>query len=101
MSKALEFLKEHESATPSRFMEEAQWRRENQGWLKWSRNVSLRLIDYMQSNNLTRAGLAVKLGVTPQYVSKILSGKVNFSFKSLYEIETKLGISCVSVSMAD
>lgn len=101
MSKALEFLKEHESATPSRFVEEAQWRRENQGWLKWSRNVALSLIDYMQSNNMTRAGLANKLGVTPQYVSKLLSGKVNFSFKSIYEIEEKLGISCVSVSLAD
>lgn len=55
----------------------------------------------MQSNNLTRAGLAEKLGVTPQYVSKILSFKVNFSFKSIYEIEERLGISCVSVSIAD
>ena len=46
----------------------------------------------MQQNHLTRANIAEKLGVSPQYVSKILSGTVNFSFKTVAEIETKLGI---------
>ena len=36
--------------------------------------------------------VAEKLGVSPQYVSKILSGKVNFSFKTISEIEECLGI---------
>ena len=92
MSKTLDFLKEHESQSPSRFVEMATWRKENDGWLRWSRNIALSLIDYMQSE---------ELGVTPQYVSKILSGKVNFSFKSVYEIENKLGISCMSVNLAE
>lgn len=100
-NRTIEFLKEHESSTPSRFAEQAQWRRDNQGWLQWSRNVSLSLMDYMQTHHLSRAGLAEKLGVSPQYISKLLSGKVNFSFKSIYEIERKLGFSCVSVSMAE
>ncbi|ROT02976.1 helix-turn-helix domain-containing protein [Lepagella muris] len=101
MSKTLDFLKEHESQSPSRFVEMATWRKENDGWLRWSRNIALSLIDYMQSHNLSRTGLAEELGVTPQYVSKILSGKVNFSFKSVYEIENKLGISCMSVNLAE
>ncbi len=49
----------------------------------------------MQDNGLKRADLASKLGVTPQYVSKLLSGTENLSFKSIANIEDKLGISCL------
>lgn len=91
------FLKEHESSVPSRFQENAEWRRENREWLKWSRNVALSLVDYMEINGINRNGLAERLGVTPQYVSKMLSGKVNFSFKSIAEIESKLNIRLLSI----
>ena len=33
----------------------------------------------------------------PQYISKILSGKVNFSFKSIAELEQKLNIKLLDV----
>ena len=45
-----------------------------------------------QAGGLSRNDVAEKLGVSPQYVSKILSGKVNFSFKTISEIEEGLGI---------
>ena len=54
--------------------------------------IALSLIEYMESNELNRNGLAERLGVSLQYISKILSGKVNFSFKSIAELEQKLGI---------
>ena len=56
-------------------------------------------VDYMQANSLSRSDIANKLGVTPQYVSRILSGNTNFSFKSVAEIERKLGISCMETAM--
>lgn len=52
----------------------------------------------MQDNGMKRADLASKLGVTPQYVSKLLSGTENLSFKSIANIEDKLGISCLAIS---
>lgn len=97
MSRTIDFLKEHESNAPSKFQENAAWRRENREWLKWSRDVALSLVDYMEANGINRNGLAERLGVTPQYVSKILSGKVNFSFKSIAEIESKLSIKLLSI----
>ena len=69
-------------------------------WLRWSRGIALSIVDYMQANGLTRSDIANKLGVSPQYVSRILSGSINFSFKSVAEIERKLGISCMEVAMA-
>lgn len=97
-SKAVKFLEAHQSETPSRFVEEATWRKENASWLRWSRQLAVTLIGYMQDNGMKRADLASKLGVTPQYVSKLLSGTENLSFKSIANIEDKLGISCLAIS---
>ena len=80
MSTTIDFLKNHESSSPSYFEENAKWRKENKAWLEWSRNIALSLVEYMESNGLNRNGLAERLNVSPQYISKILSGKVNFSF---------------------
>ena len=98
--KTLDFLNAHQSDKPSTFTEDAKWRQENEAWLKWSRGIALSIVDYMQENGLTRSDIASKLGVTPQYVSKILSGNTNFSFKSVAEIERKLGISCMESALA-
>ncbi len=91
-TKGIKFLKEHESKVPSKFEEDVLWRTKNEAWLRKSRKVALTIIDYMQQNNISRTDLAHKLGVTPQYVSKILSGTVNFSFKTIADLEAKLNI---------
>ena len=90
-----EFLEAHQSEKPSTFIEDAKLRQENEVWLKWSRGVAISIVDYMQENGLSRSDIAAKLGVSPQYVSRILSGNTNFSFKSVADIEEKLGISCM------
>jgi len=91
-SKAVEFLEEHQSEEHSTFVDDVRWRQENASWLRRSRRVAYAIMDYMQNCQLSRNDVAEKLGVSPQYVSKILSGKVNFSFKTISEIEEKLGI---------
>ena len=93
--KTLQFLEARQSEQPSTFTEDAKWRQENEAWLRWSRSIALCIVDYMQENGLSRSDVANKLGVSPQYVSRILSGNTNFSFKSIAEIERKLGISCM------
>ena len=95
-NKAIDFLEEHKSSTPSRFEEEAKWRQENEIWLKMSRSVALAIVDYMQDNNLTRAEMAKVLSVSPQYLSRILSGRENLSIKSVAKIEMRLGVTCLT-----
>ncbi len=97
-NKNIQFLENNQSAAPSKFEDEANWRKENAGWLRWSRQLAVILIGYMQDNGLKRAELAARLGVSPQYVSKLLSGTENLSFKSIANIEDKLGISCFAIS---
>ena len=91
-SKAVQFLEAHQSGERSTFADDAKWRQENAAWLKRSRRVAYAIMVYMQDCHLSRNDVAEKLGVTPQYVSKILSGKVNFSFKTISEIESALGL---------
>ena len=98
--KTLDFLEAHKSEQHSTLTEDAKWRQENEVWLKWSRGIALSIVAYMQANSLSRSDIANKLGVSPQYVSRILSGTTNFSFKSIAEIERKLGISCMEAAMA-
>ena len=43
MSSAIEFLEAHQSPTPSRWREDAQWRRDNEYWLKYARYITLHL----------------------------------------------------------
>lgn len=98
--KTLDFLEAHKSESPSSFTEDAKWRQEDEVWLKWSRGIALAIVDYMQKNKFSRSDIAAKLGVSPQYVSRILSGTTNFSFKSIAEIERRLGVSCMEAAMA-
>ena len=98
--KTIDILEAHESVKPSTFTADAAWRKENEVWLKWSRKIAMTIVDYMQENGLSRTDIAEKMGVSPQYVSRILSGNTNFSFKSIAEIEKKLGISCMNATMA-
>lgn len=98
--KTIDILEAHESVKPSTFTADAAWRKENEVWLKWSHKIAMTIVDYMQENGLSRTDIAEKMGVSPQYVSRILSGNTNFSFKSIAEIERKLGISCMDATMA-
>ncbi|MCM1452305.1 MAG: helix-turn-helix transcriptional regulator [Clostridium sp.] len=94
----INFLEAHKSETHSQFIEDAMWRQQNASWLRWSRQLAITLIGYMQDNGLKRSDLASRLGVSPQYVSKLLSGTENLCFKSIANIEEKLGISCLAIS---
>jgi len=98
--KTLKFLEKNLSSEPSTFAEEAKWRQENEVWLKWSQGIAMKIIDYMQEHKLSRADIASRLGCSPQYVSKILSGPTNFSFKSIAEIEKCLNIRIMETSFA-
>ena len=96
----LKFLESNLSSEPSAFAEEAKWRQDNEVWLKWSQGIAMKIIDYMQEHKLSRADIASRLGCSPQYVSKILSGHTNFSFKSIAEIEKCLNIRIMEASFA-
>ena len=91
-SKAIQFLEANRSGERSTFVDDPKWRQENASWLKQSQRVAFAVMDYMQNHHLSRNDVAEKLGDSPQYVDRILSGKMNFTLKTISLIEERLGL---------
>lgn len=93
MGRALERLRNYESPTPSRWREEAEWRRANQAWLRRSQIVAMKMLDRMDEMNWTQQQVADMLGCSQQYVSRIVKGSENLSLEMLSKIEDAMGIT--------
>ena len=93
--KTIEFIKAHQSETPSKWREEAEWRRDNWSWLQHSQKIAVKVLLQMKQKGLTQKALAERMDCTQQYVSKILKGKENMSLDTLSKLEDALGISLI------
>ena len=93
--KTLEFLETHQSETPSKWREEAEWRRNNWSWLRNSQKIAAKVLLQMKQEGLTQKALAERMDCTQQYVSKILKGKENMSLDTLSKLEQALGIHLI------
>ena len=91
----LEFLETHQSETPSKWREEAEWRRDNWSWLRHSQRIAVKVLLQMKVQGLTQKVLAERMQCTQQYVSKILKGKENMSLDTLTRLENALGIRLI------
>ena len=93
--KTQEFLKAHQSETPSTWREEAEWSRDNWSWLRHSQKIAVKVLLQMKQEGLTQKALAERMDYTQQYVSKILKGKENMSLDTLSKLEDALGINLI------
>lgn len=91
--KTLDFLEAHKSSTPSKWREEAEWRRNNAVWLKHSQRIAVQVLLKMKEEGLTQKALAERIGCSQQYVSKILKGTENLSLETMTKLEMALGIT--------
>ena len=86
-------LKEHQSTTPSKWKEKAEWRLQNKSWLRHSQRIAMKMLEKMDELGLTQKQLAEQMGCSQQYVSKVLKGRENLSLESISKIEDCLNIS--------
>lgn len=85
--KTLDYLESHQSKTPSKWRDEATWRRENKAWLRHSQRIAVKLLSFMKRENLTQNAMAERMNCTQQYVSKILRGTENLTLETLSKLE--------------
>ena len=83
MNQIINKLEAHESKTPSRWREAAEYRQANKSWLRHSQRIAMLMLDKMDELHLTQTELARRMGCSQQYVSKILRGKENLSIETL------------------
>ncbi len=65
----------------------ARERIKNREWLKESQKLAIRILLRLDELKWTQAKLAAELGVTPQYVNKLLKGKEKFGWDNLIAIQ--------------
>lgn len=83
--------------TPSTWSSDADYRIKNRKWLRYSSNVARRVLSILrEKDTLTQLELANNIGVTPQYISKLLKGKQNLTLSTIAKLSESLGEELIS-----
>ena len=93
MNETVNRLRKHQSPTPSKWRERAEWRRENKSWLRHSQKIAMMMLEKMETLGLTQRALAERMGCSQQYVSRILKGHENLSIETMFKIEEALDMA--------
>lgn len=86
----LDFLRANEHKSGNTFLQEAQFVRDNWGWLKYSYAVAIRVREQMDKLGWTQKQLAEALGCTQQHISILLKGRANMTLETLSKLEDAL-----------
>lgn len=82
---------------PSGWLKKAKFRKENRKWLGYSSNIALRAFTAIEDiEGMNQKTLAEKLGVKPQYISKLLKGEQNLSLQTIGKLSEALGVELIS-----
>ena len=94
----LDKLNEVSSKESSKWLDQANWRIENEAWLDKSADIALRILRTLRSKSITQKDLADRLGVSAQYINKIVKGKENLTLDTICKLEQALDIELITVS---
>ena len=93
--RTIEVLNKHKSAGPSKWSQEAESRRRNSRWLKYSSMVALMVRQRMQEVGITQVMLADRLGCTQQHISTLLKGSSNLTLETIAKLEEALDFNII------
>ena len=91
-------LREHQSPTPSKWRENAEWRIKNRAWLRHSQHIAMMMLDKMEGLRMSQKQLSELMGCSQQYVSKVLKGQENLSLETISKIEACLNLQIMPTS---
>ena len=97
--KAIEFLMKNQSDTAGKWREEAEYRRKNARWLRYSAMIALQVRDRMSQIGMTQVVLAEKLGCTQQHISMLLKGKNNLTLETIAKLEEALDFDIIGEAL--
>ena len=87
-----ERLKKLSSGTSLGWLDDASYVEDNSEMLEMTGRIALAIIKVMKQKGLTKKDLANLLGISPQSVSKQLSGNANFTLETMAKYGKILGI---------
>jgi len=92
-----EKIQEKISNKKSKWLDEAKYAEENEAWLEKSAQIALKILRHLRENKISQVELSRRLGVSAQYVSKIVKGRENLSLETICKIEAALEITLIEV----
>lgn len=97
----LQNFKKLASKEKSGWLKKAKHRSENKAWLDKSAGIAVRILSEIRKqkpvNGMSQKKLALEMGVTPQYINKVVKGKENLTIETISKIENVLGISLMEI----
>ncbi|NDV57342.1 helix-turn-helix transcriptional regulator [Bacteroides sp. 519] len=78
------------SSTNNETQEGICFRKENKAWLRESKNIAFKVLKTLKHQGLSQKDLAEQMGVSPQYVNKLVKGKENFTLETLVKLQSIL-----------
>lgn len=101
MSTAKEKLNKITSKEISSWKEEATERKKSINWSNRSFKIAVRILREIRTqkavNGMTQKKLASEMGVSPQYINKVIKGKENLTLETISKIEAVLGITLIEI----
>ena len=91
---AIARLSRYQTNEPSKWREKEEERRraKEEGWLRYSRKIAIKIAMAMKQQNISRQDLAERMGCSPQYISRLLKGEENFSLETICKLENALNV---------
>lgn len=85
----------------SGWLEKALWREKNEVWLDNSAKIAVRILREIRVqkpvNGMSQKMLAEQMGVSAQYINKVVKGQENLTLETIAKIEDVLGIKLIEV----
>ena len=80
----------------SKYLENAKFRIENKEWLKYSKNIAIRIIAALEEKKITKKLLTQKLDMSSKDLNQILKGQEDFSLSLIANISSILNKELIS-----
>lgn len=85
-------------------LEKAQWRYDNEDWLDLSFEIAVKIGSVLSKNKAldnfprNQKELAEAMGVSPQYINKILRGSENLQLETITKIQNILSVKLIEIA---
>ena len=71
---------------------------EQEEWRDLAASIAITVLTLLNQQKMTKQQLAEKMGVKPQYVSRVVKGQTNLTLDTIVKLEKALGETIVTVS---
>lgn len=81
----------------SPYLENAALRIKNRKWLSYSSNIARRILAALEDNSeMSQKSIAESLGVSTQYINKVVKGQENLSLETIAKISDAIGVELIT-----